>query len=70
MKGFEWFVIYVIILLDVELPIRRTKHGVGKERYHDMYQISGSRMMYLFELRFANRCLRMALSIIILFLRL
>ena len=37
-----------------------TKHGVGKERYHNMYQVSGSSMIYLFESKFANRCLLMA----------
>ena len=44
MKGFEWLAIYVIILIDIEVPIMRTEHGVGKERYHDMYQVSGRSM--------------------------
>lgn len=37
MRRFEWLAIFVIILLDIAVPIMHSKHGVGKERYHNMY---------------------------------
>ncbi len=30
MRGFEWLAIFVIILFDIDVPIMRKKHGVGK----------------------------------------
>jgi len=59
MRGFEWLAVFVIIFLDIDVPIMRAEHGVGKERYHNMYQVPGSSMIYLFELKFASSCLLM-----------
>lgn len=40
-RELEWLAIFVTILLDIDVPSMSTKHGVGKERYHDMYQSFG-----------------------------